>query len=938
MSQPRELRPAGRGSLRLALRIARRDASSHLRRSALIVVLIAIPIIGMSGLATILTSNDPTPQEMARNELGNNQALLNVVAGPTVTVKEDPVSPGNWETTGNQSTSVPTPGSLPSAFLPAGTRVLTLRDLSVIAKTATGIGSLAATEGEPWDRAFRGRFIVLSGHAPTRDSELMATPAALRRLGKVIGQTVALTQPRTRTFTIVGTMRDLTSPQSTAQLFGRPGALDGITPSKDSEGTSFYLPDRALSWTAVQSLNRHGIIALSRAVLLDPPPIPAEWADSGNTGPIQSVLILIPFGAFSLFEVGLLAGAAFLVGTKQQERSLATLASVGGDRRMLSRVVSSAGIVLGLTGGLLGTGLGIAGAWVYLQATSDGSLSEFPGFHVSPPILGCVVLFAVLAGWIAALIPARRASRLDVVASLRGAARPVPPSRRAPVVAVIFALLGIALTIVGAAIIVGRSTTGGNNLTLDQVAITLIIVGPIILQIAALVIAPTLLRAVARALSRFGTAARLASRDAARNASRSVPAVGAIMSTIFVASFLMTYTAAAQASQTAEYEYQTAPGLVSINYSPFVPTSTQSRQLTAAVQSTLQASSVRQLDSARQPSSIPGHRSVEAVPALNPAARCTQLPAGPTAVKPGSLSIASPDCQGPQYLTDSQDETHIWVATASQIAFAIGAPLNAASRAALADGKAVAFYSQYLRDGKVTIDWKTFTPLKDYPGDGTIGHTVKTVSLPAVLQLPPHAVDYDMVMLPSTARSIGLEYAPTQILAKVHSAPTDAQKDAVNAANAAVQGSMARYGFPYYEAGPGSFAGTAQWWLLILCAIVALGAASVALGLARSEGRRDEVVLGSLGAPPRLRRAFSFWSAAVITGVGSIGGVVLGSIPALAVSESLVQPGGRAAVPFEVPWAPLLLAAVALPVVLAIGSWLTAGRTRIQYNARTPIE
>jgi hypothetical protein len=893
----------------------------------------------MSALTTIETSNDPTPQETARNELGSTEARLNVVAGSSVTVKQDPIGPGNWFPSGDDRATSSAPTTLPSAFLPAGTRMLTLRDLSVIAKTATGIGSVAATEGEPWDRAFSGRFAILSGRAPTNDAELMATPAALKRLGKSVGQTATLTQPRAQTFTIVGTMRDLTSPQSTTQLFGRPGSLDGITPSKDLEGTSFYLPDHALTWAGVQSLNALGIIVLSRAVLLDPPPIPTQWSGSdGDSVGLQSVLILLPFGAFSLFEVGLLAGAAFLVGTRQQERSLATLASVGGDRRMLSRVVSSGGIVLGLAGGLLGTGLGIAGAGIYMQATSDGSLSAFPGFHVDPLILGSVVLFAVLAGWLAALIPARRASRIDVVASLRGSARPVPPSRKAPVVAVIFAVFGAALTVVGAVLIVGRSTTGGDNLMIDQVAITLIIVGPITLQIAALVIAPTLLRAVARTMSRFGTAARLASRDAARNASRSVPAVGAIMSTIFVASFLMTYTAAAQASQTAEYEYQTAPGLVSINYSPFVPTSTQSRQLKAAIQSTLQASAVHQLASAREPSSIPGHRSVEALPALNPAARCTQLPAGPTPVKPGSLSITSPNCQGPQYLTDSQDEAHIWVATPAQIAFAIGTPLNAASRAALAEGKAVAFYPQYVRAGKVTINWKSFTPLSDSPGDGTIGRTVKTVSLPAVIQLPPHAVYYDMVMLPSTAKSIGLAYAPSQILARVSSAPNQAQTDAVNAAKAAVEGNARAYGFPYYEGGPGSFAGAAQWWLLVLCAIIALGAASVALGLARSEGRRDEVVLGSLGAPPRLRRAFSFWSAFVITGVGSVGGVLLGSIPALAVSESLVQPGGRAAVPFEVPWAPLLLAAIALPLLLALGSWLTAGRTRIQYNARTPIE
>ena len=76
----------------------------------------------------------------------------------------------------------------------------------------------------------------------------------------------------------------------------------------------------------------------------------------------------------------------------------------------------------------------------------------------------------------------------------------------------------------------------------------------------------------------------------------------------------------------------------------------------------------------------------------------------------------------------------------------------------------------------------------------------------------------------------------------------------------------------------------------------------------------------------------------MITGVGSIGGVILGTIPALAVSGSLVQEGGHLAVPFTVPWLPLTVAALGLPFALALGGWLTAGRSRIRYLERAPIE
>lgn len=937
MTSSAKLRSHGRGSWRLLVRIAWRDALIHRGRSVLIVVLIAIPIVGLSAIGTGITSHSPTPQERIRDTLGSNQAKLVAVRSSETPIRQDPVNADSWQPVGIGSSDAQgeplPPQQLPTSYLPQGTRVLTLRDFAVIANTATGSGSISAVEGEPWDTAFAGRFVLLSGQAPGGPHEIMATPAALARLGKTVGQQVTLTQPRSGTFTIVGTMRDLAEPNSAPRLFAFPAALDGVTVAQDIPNTSFYLPDLAMSWSAVQHLNSHGIAVLSRQVVLHPPTdgtgLTVDTASQGLT----SFLVLTPVIGFILFEVALLAGAAFMVGAKQQERSLATLASVGGDRRMLARVVTSSGLVLGLAGGIFGSLIGIAGGWAYLQLTSDGSTTAFPGLHVNPFITVGIILFAVLAGWVSAVIPARRAARVDVVASLRGATRPLRPSRKAPIVGIVIAIGGAAITGGGVVLVAGYAA-GNHNILLTQLSVVLLIVGPIALQVAALVIAPSILRAVARALNLVSTSARLASRDAARNASRTVPAVGAIMSTIFVASFLFTYMAAAQASQTAYYEYNTAPGLVSADFFQGSPTTVQTRQLSAVLQTTLHSARTEVLSSAARPGQNPASSDTFPLPQLDPSARCTQLPSGPTPVTPGSLSITSQECQGPRYLTFPTDQLHIWVATPSQISFALGTQLNTASMAALRSGQVVAFYPQYVRNNSVTINWWTAKQRSNFTMPGGPGLPTKTVSIPAVVQMPTHAVYYDMVMLPATAHAAGISYEPSQILATTESAPTTAQRDALNSATDAI--GVAAY--IYYEGGPSSFATTAQWALLALCALITLGAAYVAIGLARSDGKRDEAVLGTLGAPPRIRRAFSFWSAAIITGVGSIGGVLLGTVPALAVSQSLVQPGGRAAVPFTPPWAILTLAALGLPLLLAAGAWLTAGRSRIQYNHRTPID
>ena len=63
---------------------------------------------------------------------------------------------------------------------------------------------------------------------------------------------------------------------------------------------------------------------------------------------------------------------------------------------------------------------------------------------------------------------------------------------------------------------------------------------------------------------------------------------------------------------------------------------------------------------------------------------------------------------------------------------------------------------------------------------------------------------------------------------------------------------------------------------LALAAAVTIGATAVAIGLARSDGRRDDEVLDAIGAAPRLRRRVSAWQAAILTSVGSVVGALLG--------------------------------------------------------------
>ena len=98
----------------------------------------------------------------------------------------------------------------------------------------------------------------------------------------------------------------------------------------------------------------------------------------------------------------------------ERTRELGMLRAVGMTRRQARRMVRGESIITALIGAALGIPLGIA-----MAALTVRSLSEW-GVGLTIPV-GSLVVFTVVAivvGVIAAVIPARRASRLDVLTAL----------------------------------------------------------------------------------------------------------------------------------------------------------------------------------------------------------------------------------------------------------------------------------------------------------------------------------------------------------------------------------------------------------------------------------------------------------------------------------------------------------------------------------------
>jgi putative ABC transport system permease protein len=99
----------------------------------------------------------------------------------------------------------------------------------------------------------------------------------------------------------------------------------------------------------------------------------------------------------------------------ERTRELGLLRSIGMSRRQLRRMVREESVIIAVVGGLVGTAIGLLWGWVFTAALKSQGITVFsiPGGQLA----GFVVL-SMLAGVAAALAPAWRASRLDVLTAI----------------------------------------------------------------------------------------------------------------------------------------------------------------------------------------------------------------------------------------------------------------------------------------------------------------------------------------------------------------------------------------------------------------------------------------------------------------------------------------------------------------------------------------
>ena len=134
------------------------------------------------------------------------------------------------------------------------------------------------------------------------------------------------------------------------------------------------------------------------------------------TEEIDMMLNLI-YGLLALAVIIALIGIAntLALSVHERTRELGLLRAVGMTRRQLRTAIRWESVLISLLGTALGFGLGVGGAWGIVKAISGEGVTQFviPGQQ-----LAAIIGLAVLAGVMAALGPARRAARLNILEAI----------------------------------------------------------------------------------------------------------------------------------------------------------------------------------------------------------------------------------------------------------------------------------------------------------------------------------------------------------------------------------------------------------------------------------------------------------------------------------------------------------------------------------------
>ncbi|PVC84124.1 hypothetical protein [Streptomyces sp. CS131] len=937
---------------RAAFRIARRDAARAKGRSALVVAMIALPVLGVTAADLTYRSALPTKAEELTAELGSADArFMSTSVGP---VKLQQMPDGiNWSTPEGAPDPTPEeqakPVDVPAAF-PEGSRYLTERSVPASVTTRHGIADTEVSELRISDAMLRGRIELTDGTYPRKPDEIAATSDFVKAAGLSIGDSVTVRGPEL-TYTLTGTV-ELPADLRADALYALPGSV--IDPwQKAADRDKTILPPQpsdpkwlvkgpagaGVTWQDILAANERGVVVKSRQVALNPPPdseVPMSSMSSGYSTEAETTAAVLTVAAMAVLEVVLLAGPAFAVGARRSRRQLGLVGSCGGSRGQVRAVV------LGAVGAVAGVGAGFGLTALFRPMIEDFTGNRFGELTVRPwEILGIAAL-GLVTGVLAALAPAIVAGRQSVLESLTGRRGTRRSSRVLPVIGVIALTAGVGVAVYGG--------VAGDTVFVAG--------GSVLAELGVLACIPVIVGFLGRLGRGLPLTPRMALRDAARNRGRTAPAVAAVMAAVAGSVAIATYTSSSAAQHAYDFEPNLTPGTVALAASG-IGADAELPRSRAAVEQNYPVSG-RPADFGRvwAGSDCSVYYEEEngcgTLELVKPTGKGHSCPLKGKGAKELALRLSADEHKRMMNSPACMDENYTMVAfgTGEHKIVIGGADVldtyvkldDPAAAKALADGTPVLLNSAYAKNGEVTLKATHLYSDRDeknrarHPGKArTTTDRLKVYVAPDRFAATP---GIRMVMPQKTAERLGLHVEDYGSFYTLGRDATDAE---AQAAYAAIDQAGNR---AYLMSSNERFRTQDDTILLILAlfaGVVTLGAAAITTGLSKADAEADLTTLSAVGAPPGVRRSLSGFQCLVVALTGVLLGTVAGLVPAIALrltdlraalEKMREDPMQSAYTPIVMPWETVGLLALVVPVLAGLlAAALTSSRLTLARRA-----
>ncbi|MFD4855948.1 FtsX-like permease family protein [Streptomyces atratus] len=933
---------------RASLRIARRDAMRAKGRSALVVAMIAIPVLGVTALDVTYRSVTPSTAEQLTGAMGSADALFSDQRmGPIEQMPDGAVyqladESAPWDDTG--------PSIDVRTTFPKGSRAISIQSVPASITTGYGIANTDIYEFRTSDKLARGKIDLVRGAYPHGKGEVVATEPFLKSTGLHVGSTTTVRNSGQK-YRITGVV-ELPDNLKAKALYADPGAV--IAPWKaraahdkkvlpPNTGSKEWLvkgPEGAgVTWPQVMEANKSGVLVKSRQVVLDPPPDsevplarknPDTYSAPGSSGELSAALVTVI--SMAVLEIVLLAGPAFAVGARRSRRQLGLLGTCGGDRRHVRAVVLGGGLVLGGIGAVAGVAAGLGLTAAFRPVIEEWSGQRFGSLSLRPTELLVIAAIGLITGLLAAFAPAIVASRQSVLESLTGRRGVRRSSRVLPVV-------GVCVLAIGCAVAVYGGTSG------DRV---LVAGGSVVAELGLLACIPVIVAFLGRLGRRLPLSPRMALRDAARNRGRTAPAVAAVMAAVAGSMAIATYMASAMAEADYDYTPILTKGTVLIMSSD--TKAVERLPLARAAVERNMAVTGEHADYGRAwaGSDCIVYSSEEngcgTLEMIKPTGKGRSCPLKGKGAKELAARLSSdehkklrltPACldEYMNFTSFGTDANKIIVADSAMLSTYVKLDDPAAAKA-LAAGTPVLLNPAYAKNGEVTL--KAFHKYNDrdkknrklHPGKArTTTDRLKVYVAPTKYATTP---GIRMILPQRTAERLGLHTEPSGSVYAVSHPPTEAEDQRVSSAIEQAGGGL----WVKSAYGSGARDNTLLLILTLFAGVVTLGAAAITTGLAKADAEADLNTLSAVGAPPRVRRSLSGFQCVVVALTGVVLGTLAGLVPAVALRlvdlrDALQQmrhePMQSAYTPIVLPWTTIGLLVVCIPLLAGV---LAAAFTR----------